>query len=168
MSADNVADNSFSAASHGFWPFMRPELHPPGQHSGPAAAVAEQAAALSGAAPGTPDDAATSLSVSRLPRSLGQGTFAFEAARVEPGEDDVDETARTSRRHVLADRTAVRPHDAVGAQQFLDRVVQQQSTAVVDVAVAAIGVGHRGRASLRAAVDGLRAPDGGHRRGDRH
>src|SRR5262245_50182003 len=83
----------------------------------------------------------------------GQCAFAVDAAAFEPGESHVDHRRATCE-HILADGSAVGPHDVVRAEGFLNGAVDQKAAAVVDVAVAASGVGYGNRCPLRGPVDG--------------
>jgi hypothetical protein len=106
-----------------------------------------------------------SLSDARAPFG-GDGALAVDAALFEPGEDDVDEAA-VSRQDVLTHCATERFHQAVRAEQILDRVVVQKTATVVDVSVAALRVGDAGTSPLGGAPDDLRARCHGHHRGGR-
>ena len=170
------AESSFSASLHGSpvaWPRnCTHQLSTPG----PAAAVAEQAAPVVSRRARNAWCRSTTLSVICAPRSLGQRAFAVEVAGLEPGERDVDHhrrrngadiRPRLARQHVLAHGAAVGPDHIVRADDFLDGAVEQQPAAVVDVAVAAVGIGYAGLGPPRRPADGLRTPCDGHHRCDR-
>ena len=100
----------------------------------------------------------------------GQRPLTFQAAGLEPGERHVDHRssgAAPPRQHVLADGAAVRTNHAVGDERLLDRAVEQKSATIIDIAVAAVGIGYARMRPSRGTADGRRTSCNDCRRCDR-
>ena len=170
-----VAESSFSASWHGSPPLDLPrncthQLSTPG-----AGRSGGRACRAGGVTPGQKRVVPFDVRIGdrraafggQLPaRGPGCRTRTRRTSRRSPGAP-VPGRIRLPRQHVLADGAAVGTNHVVGGQRFLDGGVEQKSAAIIDVAVAAVGIGYARMRPSRGTADGRRTSCNDCRRCDR-